>query len=696
MTAPLRPSGMRISTKVALSFVMLVLLQGVVALITISLIVSRSQDEAAEAQMARTVSGIEGYLREVLDEQTINANLLSGQAKIVDYTEFRLRNLLQRELAVYRSSLQMDSLNVFVRPYSAFATDGDGLVRGPVMEDRLETAFSGEDAFFLASSVRDAKLTVLTPIRREEEIIGVLGLSRNLDTSFVEKLQTFTNTRIILSFEGRTVAADGLDRATVDRVVRTAGATGTGGDPEIAPMQVGQYLVGTIPMASFGEPRGTIYCLLDTTDYRRLITRYNSISLVSTFLVLTVALAIGFVFYRVTFARPFHHLLEGVHGIAEGNLQYRFEAQSDDEFGVLAKAFDTMRVNLINREQELVQLSLYNTLILDNVGAGIVTVNLEREITTINPAAARILGVDSGDAVGTPVSEQALPGPFFEVIEEGLVDGRYGTSREVAISQDGEERTLSVSTSPLMSKEDDKIGIIAIFEDITKVKRLEERLAISSRLAALGEMAAGVAHQIRNPLGVMKVSAEMLRDDYTVTEKPENYSRITHMMINEIDTLSLVIRNLLDFARPPELQTQRCPVKEVVDCALDSLPLDKYPDLTVKTVGLEEAGEYEMDKSLMEQVLANLALNAIQASPPDGTVEIRCARNGDHLRIEVQDWGCGFDEGTRKRIFNPFFTTKSNGTGLGLSIGHRIVEQHHGTMDVISEPGQGSTFRIVL
>lgn len=692
MISKIRPANLKISTKVALSFVVLVLLQGTVTLITLSVIISRSQNEAFAAQMSRTVSGIEGYLSEVLDEQMINANLLSGQAKVIDYTEFRLRNLLQRELSVYRSSLQVDSVSVFVPPYTALATAGDGLVRGVVMEDRLAEAFAGDDAFFLASGVRNAKLTVLTPIEREEEIIGVLALSRNLDADFVDRLQTFTNTRIILSFEGLTVSGAELEQAVAERVVEAHPEPGPGTETR----QVDEYLVGTISMAGFGEPRGMIYCLLDTTDYRRLITHYNSISIVFTLLILTVALFTGIAFYRVTFARPFHHLLEGVHGIAEGNLQYRFEAQADDEFGVLARAFDSMRVNLINREQELVQLSLYNALILDNIGAGIVTVNLEREITTVNPAGARILGLDPGGAVGTPLCRQTLPGPLFDAVEAGLSDGAYGNSREVSISHDGDERTLSMSTSPLMSKEDDQIGVIAIFEDITKVKRLEERLAISSRLAALGEMAAGVAHQIRNPLGVMKVSAEMLRDDYEVTERTTTYDRITHMMINEIDTLSLVIRNLLDFARPPELQPQLCSVADVVANALDSLPLDKYPELTVRTAGLEEAGEYEMDRSLMEQVLANLVLNAMQASPPDGAVEIRCTRTNGRLEIDVQDWGAGFDEATRRRIFNPFFTTKSNGTGLGLSIGHRIVEQHHGTMDVASEPGAGSTFRIIL
>jgi two-component system sensor histidine kinase AtoS len=238
--------------------------------------------------------------------------------------------------------------------------------------------------------------------------------------------------------------------------------------------------------------------------------------------------------------------------------------------------------------------------------------------------------------------------------------------------------------------------MIAIFEDITRVKQLEEKLSISTRLAALGEMAAGVAHQIRNPLGVMKVSAEMLRDDFQVADDDRNYQRLTHMMINEIDTLNIVIRNLLDFARPRDIQKTLCSVQRVIGDSLGSLPLDKYPELQIDTGHFEDIPEFRMDKSLIEQVISNLVLNAIQASPVDGKIRIDASVEQEHLHITIQDWGCGFDENIRKQIFNPFFTTKSNGTGLGLSISHRIIEQHNGRIDVSSEPGSGSTFRITL
>jgi two-component system sensor histidine kinase AtoS len=683
---------LKISSKVALSFVILVLLQGIVTLIALTLIISRTQNDSFRTQMNRAVSGIGGYLQEVLDDQMINANLLAGQAKVIDYTDFGLKNLLKRELSVYRSSLQMDSLGVYLESNTPFTSVGDVLAPSPTLEEQLGLAFQGVKTFFVTTGVRDIKLNVLAPIQREDKILGVLSLSRSLDQSFVQKLETITHSKIILLFENRAVTAGDLSRQTTNKIVAAA-------EERIAPngmTKIDAFVVGSLSMAGFHEPGGKVFCLLDTTEYRRLITRYNLISLISTFLILSVALLIGIIFYRVTFSRPFQHLLKGVSKISEGDLHYHFQVPAKDEFGDLAKAFNTMRVNLINRERELLQLSLYNTLILDNVRTGIITINLQNTITTFNPAAARILALDSDTLKGTKITSEALPRALFQSIGESLNDDSHGSSREVVIGRDGRDKILSLSTSPLLSKDGEKIGMIAIFEDITRVKQLEEKLSISSRLAALGEMAAGVAHQIRNPLGVMKVSAEMLRDDFQVAANDANYRRITHMMISEIDTLNLVIRNLLDFARPREIQKTLCSIREVVRCSLASLPLDKYPDLEIETLNLENVPDYLMDKSLIEQVISNLLLNAIQASPADGKVKISAGLKQGHMQIDIQDWGCGFNEATRKQIFNPFFTTKSTGTGLGLSIGHRIIEQHNGTIDVFSEPGKGSLFRITL
>jgi two-component system sensor histidine kinase AtoS len=684
---------LKISSKVALSFVILVLLQGIVTLIALTLIVSRTQNDSLRTQMNRAVSGIEGYLQETLEAQMVNANLLSGQAKVIDYTAFGLTNLLRRELSVYRSSLQMDSVSIYVEPNMPFTSVGDGLMSTPALGAQLARSFQGEKTFFVTSGVEHIKLSVLTPIIREDRIIGILSLSRSLDPGFLQNLENITNSKIILNFGNLTTTAGDLGTPIIRKIITaaeneniTAGMT-----------RIDGFVVSSLTMESFREPGGKIFCLLDTTEYRRIITRYYLISLISTFLILSIALLIGIFFYRVTFNRPFQHLLKGVHKISEGDLHYQFQVPVKDEFGDLAKAFNKMRVNLIARERELLQLSLYNTLILENMRTGIITVNLEEEMTTFNPAAARILSMDSEMVKGVKITSQVFPRSLSELIGESLKDNSsHVTGKEVIIGQQGQDKILTLSTSPLLSKDGEKIGIIAIFEDITRLKQLEEKLSVSSRLAALGEMAAGVAHQIRNPLGVMKVSAEMLRDYYRVVDDERNYQRITHMMISEIDTLNIVIRNLLDFARPRDVQRSPCSINEIIRCSLESLPLDKYPELEIKTLDLDHLPDYLMDKSMIEQVVSNLILNAIQASPLDGKIQISAALKQGHMQIVIQDWGCGFDESTRKQIFNPFFTTKSDGTGLGLSISHRIIEQHSGTIDVFSKPGGGSTFRVTL
>ena len=146
---------LKISSKVALSFIILVLLQGIVTLIALSFIVSRTQNDSFRTQMNRAVMGIEGYLQEILDAQVINANLISGQAKVIDYTDFGLKNLLRRELSVYHSSLQMSSLGVYLNSGDTFTAVGDGLVSSPALEERLGQSFAGEKISFLTLGVQD-------------------------------------------------------------------------------------------------------------------------------------------------------------------------------------------------------------------------------------------------------------------------------------------------------------------------------------------------------------------------------------------------------------------------------------------------------------------------------------------------------------------------------------------------------------
>jgi simple sugar transport system ATP-binding protein len=223
-----------------------------------------------------------------------------------------------------------------------------------------------------------------------------------------------------------------------------------------------------------------------------------------------------------------------------------------------------------------------------------------------------------------------------------------------------------------------------------------EKLLISRRLSAVKEMAAGVAHQVRNPLGVLRVSVELIRQKLAVAGTGGDLDDITRVMLNEIDSLNHVISSFMDFAHQREPLMTPCVVRDVIRESLVAVSIGSCPDVEVRVEIPEDLAPFSMDANLMKQALSILLANAIEASERRGAVEIRAFPKGACLCIEVQDWGCGIPEDQRRRIFMPFFTTKPQGTGLGLSIAHRIIEQHHGTINVFSEPGKGSTFQLLL
>jgi simple sugar transport system ATP-binding protein len=223
-----------------------------------------------------------------------------------------------------------------------------------------------------------------------------------------------------------------------------------------------------------------------------------------------------------------------------------------------------------------------------------------------------------------------------------------------------------------------------------------EKLLIARRLAAVKEMAAGVAHLVRNPLGVLKVSVELVRKRLATAGLGGDLEEITRVMLSEIDNLGHVIGNFMDFAHQREPLRAPCSALEVITEALAGLPIGGFPDIEVRVEIPPDIAACSMDANLMKQAVSILLMNAIEASGRKGPVEIRAFPKGSFLCIEVQDWGCGIAEDQRRRIFMPFFTTKAQGTGLGLSIAHRILEQHNGTINVFSAPGKGSTFQLIL
>jgi two-component system sensor histidine kinase HydH len=217
----------------------------------------------------------------------------------------------------------------------------------------------------------------------------------------------------------------------------------------------------------------------------------------------------------------------------------------------------------------------------------------------------------------------------------------------------------------------------------------------TERLAALGQLSAGLAHEIRNPLSTIKGSAEMLLKNVGADSAVSH--ELAGFISSEVDRTNALVTRFLDFARPLELRLERTEITEVIDEAVAEVEKHTPPlDVSVYKNYSPDIPPLLLDRQLIERVLYNLLLNAAQASPPQGSVTVKTRQLDDTVEISVIDRGAGIAAKDRESIFNPFFTTKSSGVGLGLAIVSKIVDEHGGLITVESEPGDGSVFRVFL
>ncbi len=222
----------------------------------------------------------------------------------------------------------------------------------------------------------------------------------------------------------------------------------------------------------------------------------------------------------------------------------------------------------------------------------------------------------------------------------------------------------------------------------------EEQLRRADRLSALGELSAGMAHEIRNPLGSIKGAAEILKDYYGPDAPQHEFIEI---LLKETDRLNKIVQEFLDFSRPKPPELREADINELLESvlALTAQPTRKAGISVEKRLD-HNIGKWDLDAGLLKQAFLNLVLNSIQAMPEGGTLTVVSARRDDRIEVKIVDTGAGISTDNRKKLFSPFFTTKKDGTGLGLAITYRIIQNHRGTIDVASEPGKGATFTITI
>ena len=371
---------------------------------------------------------------------------------------------------------------------------------------------------------------------------------------------------------------------------------------------------------------------------------------------------------------------------------------------------------LIQKQEDYNQLETFNRNIIQSLDSGLLTIDLNGKINFFNRTAEKIFNLNGEGSKDICIYD--LFPKINEVINtlprrkepEAFLD--YQRYEMLFPNREGKKVHLGFSISPLTSPEGTLIGHTLIFQDITKFKEMEEQMKRIDKMAAVGLLAAGMAHEIRNPLASLSGSIQMLKSELILDESQQHLMEIT---LRESERLNALITDFLLFAHPP--QTHKMPweipklLAETIDLLIHSPVF--HEGIRVLRPQPAEGFEAMIDSDQMKQVFWNLLINAAQAMSNGGEIRIHVEKGTDHLggqffpwppqgkgkgwiKISIADSGQGIPPGDKEKIFEPFFTTKEGGTGLGLSIVHKIIENHNGVIKVESEVGKGSIFTIFL
>lgn len=478
--------------------------------------------------------------------------------------------------------------------------------------------------------------------------------------------------------------------------------------------QVTPFDGGEMVWGGFGGPKGAvvtgywipegILSKMETIskaylDYRRSELMKKPITLNYLLLLSTVTLLLAFWAIWLGFkvardiTQPVGSLLEGTRRVAEGDLDFQLEVTSGDEIGALVEAFNRMTSDLRRTQEALEERRRYIEVVLENVSAGIISFDKKGRITTLNRRAEELLEMKAEEALGRYYREVLKP-DFLRVARDLIGEmNRRGTRRvekQTEVSLDGKVMTLKVSLNALRDEEGEYLGMVAVFDDMTQLVKMQ-------RLAAWRDVARRIAHEIKNPLTPIQLSAERIWRRYKDKINDQVFEECTRTIIQQVKELKRMVNEFSQFARMPavvpRLDDLNSIIREVV-----VLYQQAHPQVTFSFLPDPSLPQMKVDREALKRALMNLLENAVNAVDGRGRVEVETSYNPSlqMATIEVRDDGCGVADELKPRIFEPYFSTKGEGRGLGLAIVNAIVADHDGFIRVRDNAPRGSRFIIEL
>lgn len=363
---------------------------------------------------------------------------------------------------------------------------------------------------------------------------------------------------------------------------------------------------------------------------------------------------------------------------------------------LLTGELDEKDRQLYSRLRELDRVTKYLSSLLESISSGVIAIDLEGQITMFNRTAAEMTGIDAESTIGKPYEEvmgtNNLDTSAYYTLQNGP------EIRGVEKLLPGRGLQVETSTTWVVDSLGERVGVVELFDDVSIIRRMEERFEQQKTLSALGEMAAAVAHELRNPLSGIGGFAALLREEM---EDDPNSLRLIDKIIQGVHDLERLSGNLLFLTRPTEVKRDTVDLKAAITDLVELLQAEargKKPRAVIRAQLPDENIPITADRELTRMILTNLGRNALQAIDDEGeiTFDLTWRLLVNRVVVTVEDTGCGIDPENIKRLFNPFFTTRADGTGLGLALVKKAAELQKGEVRVDSKPGEGSRFTLIL
>lgn len=651
--------GARLRTKLVLAFVTLSLLPTVILFFVSVQFISSSIDYWFNLQIERSLkSSLEvgqDYYNWITDEILSFGNVLGRVVTYEGYLIPSKKEDLERFTDEKRKEFGLASLKVFSKDLNKVAISKDHRIDLTAFKDpskRLleESITKGTDGQFIQSLPHGDLVGGIAPVfsrTPSKAVVGLLVLTRFVPGSFVNRLHAISK---------------GLQEYRQLKMLKT-------------PIKASHMI---------------------------------TLSIV-TLLIIFSSVWFGFYLSR-EITVPINELAEGTNRIASGDYDFFIDLETKDEMGLLVNSFNRMTMDLktgknrleaANRELmdsnlELEQRRLYMEIVLANVAAGVISADARGRILTINKSAEKMLNVSARRIIGKTY-KQVLSHENRKMVDafirnEGLLRKGF-MNKQIRLSSGNRQLTVLVTLNVLQDDRGQYLGLVAVLEDLTEIEKAQ-------RMAAWREVARRIAHEVKNPLTPIQLSAQRLRKRYgdkLSQEDSKVFLGCTEMIVTQVEELKRLVNEFSNFARMPAANPVPSNIEEIIEESL-ALYREAHKNIRFCFEKVQKPPVFNLDREQMKRVMINLLDNAVEAIEGEGNVVVRL----DHdtvlkmVRIEVVDDGPGITSQNKARLFEPYFSTKKHGTGLGLAIVSTIISDHDGFIRVKDNEAGGTRFVIEL